>query len=198
LIPARAAWAALAGLLAGIALCGALFDPAWLEWQAPASLAEPWRAWTAVAVHYSRLHLTANLIGTALVGALGVVGGVGRGSVAAWFVAWPLTQFGLGLRPDLAAYGGLSGVLHAGVAVAAVHLVAGGHGRQRLVGVAILVGLALKVVGEAPWGPALRRGGGWDIAIAPFAHASGTVAGLVCALAAWALARRAQAMAWHG
>ena len=116
---------------------------------------------------------------------------------AAWFVAWPLTQFGLLARPDLLHYGGLSGVLHAGVAVAALHLVVAARGTRRLVGAAMLIGLAAKVLSEAPWGDTLRRPPGWDIAIAPVAHACGLVAGLVAAGAIeWArrgrtIARRA-------
>jgi hypothetical protein len=43
--------------------------------------------------------------------------------VAAWVCAWPLTQLGLLMRPDLSHYGGLSGVLHAGAAIVALHLV---------------------------------------------------------------------------
>jgi hypothetical protein len=33
---------------------------------------------------------------------------------------------------------------------------------------------------EAPWGDPLRRLDGFDIAIAPLAHASGALAGAVC------------------
>ena len=42
----------------------------------------------------------------------------------------------------------------------------------------------LKVLGETPWGPALRHPEGWGIAVAPIAHATGAVAGAVCALIA--------------
>jgi hypothetical protein len=37
--------------------------------------------------------------------------------------------------------------------------------------------LLVKVVSESPWGAPLRQVPGWDIAVAPFAHASGLVAG---------------------
>ena len=81
-------------------------------------------------------------------------------------------------RPDLLHYGGLSGVLHAGVAVAAVFLIVEANGSRRLIGLAMLAVLVAKVLSEAPWGEALRRPAGWDIAVAPFAHASGLLAGL--------------------
>jgi hypothetical protein len=114
-------------------------------------------------------------------------------STLAWLAAWPLTHLGLLARPELAHYGGLSGVLHAGVAVAALHLVASGPKRRRLIGGAILLGLVIKVLGEAPWGPVLQQRAGWDIAIAPFAHASGTCFGLLCALLALTLRSRPHA-----
>ena len=63
-------------------------------------------------------------------------------------------------------------MLHAGVAVVAVHLIATARGLRRAIGLAVLAGLALKVAGETPWAAeALRHPAGWDIAVAPFAHA---------------------------
>ncbi len=184
LTPGARGWV---GLAAGFGVAAlALFGvaPTTLDWQPVLVWREPWRAFSAIAVHYSALHLAANLAGLALVGALGVVARVPRASVAAWAVAWPLTQLGLLWRPDLVHYGGLSGVLHGGAAVVAVHLICGGPTARRLIGAALLAGITLKVLGEAPWGPALRHPAGWDIATAPFAHATGLVAGVVCALAA--------------
>jgi hypothetical protein len=54
----------------------------------------------------------------------------------------------------------------------------------------VLAGLALKVLSEQPWGPVLQQRAGWNVPIAPLAHATGALAGLLCALAAEALARR--------
>lgn len=179
--PAPRAWLALTLLLA-LAAGGGWWAPrATLDWQPALAAREPWRAFTAVAVHYSTLHLAANLAGAALVGALGVVARVPLAIVLAWGVAWPLTQLGLLMRPDLLHYGGLSGVLHAGVAAASLWLVARERGRRQLIGAAILAVLLVKILGESPWGPALQTREGWDIAIAPFAHASGALAGLLCA-----------------
>ena len=72
-------------------------------------------------------------------------------------------------------------MLHAGVAEAALWLVARERGRRQLIGAAILAVLLVKILGESPWGPALQHRAGWDINIAPFAHASGALAGLLCA-----------------
>lgn len=184
-------WVALAAGLGVATLAAWLWgSPQALDWRPTDVVAEPWRAWTAAAVHLSAMHLGANLVGLLLVGALGIVADVSRRSTLAWFAAWPMTQLGLLLRPDLAQYAGLSGVLHAGVAVAAVHLIANGPRARRLIGAAILIGLVAKVLSESPWGPAVVQRAGWDIGIAPFAHACGTLAGLACALGAWALGFR--------
>lgn len=187
-------WVGWVGLAAGYGVAAlALFGvaPTALDWQPALAWREPWRAFSAIAVHYSALHLAANLAGLTLVGALGVAARVPGTSVAAWAVAWPLTQLGLLARPDLAHYGGLSGVLHGGAAVVAVHLICSVPSARRLIGAALLAGITLKVLGEAPWGPALRHPAGWDIATAPIAHATGLVAGVACALAAAVLRHRA-------
>ena len=179
--PSPRAWLALTLLLALAAAAGWWLPRSALDWQPALAAREPWRALTAVAVHYSALHLGANLAGTALVGALGVVARVPLAMALAWGLAWPLTQLGLLMRPDLLHYGGLSGVLHAGVAAVALWLAARERGRRQLVGAAILAALLVKLLGESPWGPALQTRAGWDIAIAPFAHASGVLCGLLCA-----------------
>lgn len=167
-------------------------DVAPLDWQPALAWRQPWRAWTAVFVHLSTLHLLANLLGAALVAALGVAARVPRHSVVAWLLAWPATQFALLVRPDLLHYAGLSGVLHAGVAVVGVHLAAAGRDHRRWIGAAVLAGLAVKVAGESPWGAAIVRPAGWDIAIAPAAHAGGLLAGALASLVAESLASRSR------
>ena len=181
--PGRA-WAALAALLA----LGAVF--AWwapallLDWQPALAATEPWRAWSAAFVHWSALHLGANLAATAAVAAFGWAARLPPAAALAWGVAWPLTQLGLLLRPELAHYGGLSGTLHAGVAVAVSWLLFAGRGRQRAIGALVGAGLVAKLLLERPWGAVLRHPAGWDIATAPLAHATGAVAGLLCGVLA--------------
>ncbi len=186
------AWVGLAALLGLGALLPWPLARTTLDWQPALALAQPWRAFTAVAVHYSALHLGANLAGAVLVAALGAVAQVPARMVWAWAAAWPLTQWGLLLQPELLHYGGLSGVLHAGVAVASLYLVMCGVRTQRVIGAAILLGACTKVLLEQPWGAPLRHGGGWDIAVAPLAHATGLLAGVLCAAAAQGIARRRQ------
>lgn len=181
MILASRAWAALALMLCVLALLAWPVERNLIDWQPALAWGQPWRGVSAVAVHYSALHLVANLTGAVLVAALGLVANVPGRCVWAWGVAWPLTQFGLLIQPALLHYGGLSGVLHAGVAVVAVHLLVRGATSQRRIGAAILAGLCLKVLSESPWGAPLRHPEGWDIAVAPLAHASGLLAGLICA-----------------
>ena len=175
------AWAGLAALLCGLALAALALPPESIDWQPGLAWHAPWRAFSAAALHYSGLHLGANLLGALLVGALGVVAEAPLRLACAWLVAWPLTQFGLLMQPALLHFGGLSGVLHAGTAILATHLLLATHGRRRAIGAAILALVCLKVISEAPWGEPLRRLPEWDIAVAPLAHATGLVAGVLCA-----------------
>ena len=158
-----------------------------LDWQPSQIAAQPWRAWSAACVHLSELHLAANLAGALLVAALGWVAQVPARCVIAWLVAWPLVQLGLLAQPEVQHYGGLSGVLHAGVAVVAVHLLWSPAQTQRRIGAAILAGLLLKLLTETPWAGAVSHPPGWDIAVAPGAHVSGVVAGSITAMLAQAL-----------
>lgn len=183
------AWVALAAIWAAAALATLAFPPAMLDWQPALAATEPWRAFSAAFVHWSPLHLGANLAGVVVVAALGWAARLPAAYALAWTVAWPLTQLGLLVEPALAHYGGLSGLLHAGVAVAALALLAREQGARRGVGALVLAGLLAKVLLERPWGPPLRAGGGWDIAVAPLAHASGALAGLACAAVVLALLR---------
>jgi rhomboid family GlyGly-CTERM serine protease len=183
------AWLAVAALLGVIAFGGAALPPASIDWQPALAWREPWRAFSAVGVHYSAQHLLVNAVGLAVAAVFGVVAGVPARIACAWLAAWPLTQLGLLLRPDLTHYGGLSGVLHGGVAAVCVSLVALGTRAQRLVGGVVLAGLCVKIVSESPWGPTLRHGTGLDIAVAPLGHATGALAGAACAAFALWLGR---------
>ena len=150
-----------------------------LDWQPARFGAQPWRAWTAAFVHYSDRHLLTNLAGALTVAALGLAARVPLRSVITWALVWPLVQVGLLLQPGLQHYGGLSGVLHAGVAVVATHLLWSASPTQRRIGIAVLAGLLLKLLGEAPWAGVISHPSGWDIAVAPGAHVSGVLVGMV-------------------
>jgi rhomboid family GlyGly-CTERM serine protease len=189
LAPGQRTWT---GLTIVLALGAILAWPApreALDWQPQLALAQPWRLWTAAFVHWSPMHLQANLLGCVAVAAFGVAARLPRHATWSWLAAWPLTQAMLALQPLLLHYGGLSGVLHAGAAVAALDLVLRAGWRRRMIGWAVLGGLAAKLALERPWAGPTQIVPGWDIAIAPLVHLTGTVAGLLCGAVALALAR---------
>jgi rhomboid family GlyGly-CTERM serine protease len=182
------AWTAVAAAFAIVALVAQAAPAAALDWRPALAWQQPWRWWSAAFVHWSTLHLAANLAGCAVVGAFGRAAALRPSWALAWLTAWPLTQLALLVDPRLVRYGGLSGVLHAGVAVAALALAWQGHGRARWIGALVLIGLAAKVLAERPWGEPLRDDAAWDIALAPLGHATGLVAGFACALVAGGVA----------
>ena len=176
---------------AGVLAQAPLF--ALLDWQPGLWQTQPWRLWTAALVHWSGVHLLLNLLGCAALIAWGHAAALGRRHTLAWLLAWPLTTLLLAPSPTLLRYGGLSGVLHAGVAIGAWGLLWHCQGQRRRVGVLVLAGLALKLLFEEPllaqWlglglnVPALPLAGAPGFAVASYAHFTGTVAGLACALA---------------
>lgn len=188
--PSPRAWA---GLSVGLALAALAF---WsvpreaLDWQPALAWSQPWRLWTAAFVHLSPLHLQANLLGCAVVAAFGIVARVPGHATWAWLAAWPLTHAALALQPLLLHYGGLSGLLHAGVAIAAWQLAWRTQRQSRLIGWAVLGGLAAKLAMEQAWVGPTQAVVGWDIPIASLAHLTGAVAGLLCAALAQRIATR--------
>lgn len=207
------AWALVALALGLGALAGRDASPARWGWLPGHAWDEPWRWWSAAFVHLSPTHLAANVLGCAVVGAFGQFGAravaaavaagpsgataerpptaVARDWALAWLAAWPLTHALLLAEPQLNGYAGLSGVLHAGVAVAALGLLVQGRGRVRLIGAAVLAGLVAKLALEAPWHAPVRTEAAWDVPVAVVAHATGAAAGLACSAVALRLRRRA-------
>jgi len=182
-------WLMISALLALAALLSWWVDTARLDWQPQLAWPEAWRWWSAAFVHWSLLHLLANLLATALVAAYGWAARVSAAVALAWIAAWPFTHLALLAKPELLHYGGLSGVLHAGVAAATVWLVLRGQGAQRVVGWLMLVGQSVKLLVEEPWGAALHAPTELDVSVAPLAHASGSIAGALLALMALRLTR---------
>ncbi|HEX3138849.1 MAG TPA: rhombosortase, partial [Rhizobacter sp.] len=187
-----AAWCAVAAaLLVGSLLCFAFDAARALEWQPSLAATQPWRWWSAAFVHYSTLHLVGNLTGLALTAAFGWVTHMPPRAALAWFAAWPLTHLAfLWWVPDLLHYGGLSGVVHAGVAIVITQVLISGNRGQRAVVATVLVGLLTKIATETPWREAVQRHEGWDIGIAPMAHVTGVLSGTACLLLAQLWSRR--------
>lgn len=180
-------WALLAVALAGAALCVAALgwiEPgaeALLDWRQALAWQQPWRWWTAAFVHLGALHLLANVLGCGVLALAGMSARLTRRAAVAWALAWPLSHLALLASPELQRYAGLSGVLHAGVAVLAVELIVARRGRDRRIGLALAAGLALKLLLEQAWVRPVSVGGAWPFPVATFAHLTGVAAGAVCA-----------------
>ncbi|MFO1341410.1 MAG: rhombosortase [Burkholderiaceae bacterium] len=174
----------LAAALAGLMLAAPREA---LDWQPDLAWRQPWRWWTAALLHWSPMHWAMNAAGAALVALLGWRAALGPRAVAAWALAWPLTQLGLLAQPALRHYPGFSGLLHASAPIAGATLLPPrDEPRGRFIGALLCAGLLLKVLLEAPWAGATRTVAGWDFELAPAAHASGLLAGWL----AWALVGR--------
>ena len=160
-----------------------------LDWQPSLWPTQPWRLWTSAFVHWSGYHLIVNLLACAALVAWGNAAALGARPTLAWLAAWPLTHVLLATSPALVRYGGLSGVLHAGVAIGAWALLRQGRGQRRWVGALVLLGLLVKLGLEVPllahWlglaAAQISLAGAPGFAVASYAHFTGTVAGLFCA-----------------
>ena len=159
-----------------------------LDWQPGLAWSQPWRWFTASLVHFSPMHLGGNLLALLLVALLGMAAPMPSRCVWAWVCAIALCHLALLAHPEVLHYGGLSGISHAGVAIVVTELLINGKRTQQRIAAALGIGLLAKIWIESPWGTALRIVPGWDIAVVPWAHASGVLAGITTTLAtiAWA------------
>ncbi len=180
-------WPALCLLLAlGCLTAWARGQPLEWEWWHDFALdAGSW--WTAALVHRSPAHGLANLLALGALAVLGLALQVPRAQAWALAAAWPLSTLLLLLFPQIERYAGLSGVLHAAVAVLVVHCAwsRDRHGWASLLG----AGLAAKLLAEGAWSRPLVFEPEWGFAVATGAHLTGALAGLLCALAACAWCR---------
>ena len=108
-------------------------------WASPAALAQalvwrsadwaqrPWTPWTSAWVHLNAPHLVGNLLALGVLAAIGWRLRPSRAATLAWALSWPLLQLSLLLWPLIGYAVGLSGVLHAGVAVLAACLLLDGQ-----------------------------------------------------------------------
>lgn len=166
---------------------GALALLAWLGHEAGAG----WRVVRAWALAWPLTHLLLwLLLGAHLCLTGGPVGPVvvpadGAGlAAAATTAATGLSSDGFcGRRWPLLHYGGLSGVLHAGVAVLVAALWRAPDAARRRVARVLGAGLLLKLLAEQPWGPVLPWDAGLGMARVPLAHLAGALAGLACGVA---------------
>lgn len=193
--PGRAAWWALCLVLAlpawwmgwvPLSLDSTHWPPLAQAWvlHPDAGLAQPpWVWWSTAWLHGSALHLWRNLGGVLVLAWLGWLTRVDGRCALIWCLSWPLTQLGMVVQPTLHTYIGLSGVLHAGVVVLALHLVNSPKpALPRWTGWLLLGALGAKLIMENPSGQALIQPLGSDITVAPWAHVSGSMSAVALSL----------------
>lgn len=172
-------WVALCGLLAaGSVLVWALDAGYQLAWQAASWRQTPWTLWSAPLLHLSAVHMLGNLLALAALALLGVVIPLGARAALALFLAWPLSTASLMAWPEVTRYVGLSGLVHAGVAIVWL------HARQAPVAQRwsplLLAALLLKLVTEQAWVYPVSFDPYWNINVVAAGHLGGAVTGLVC------------------
>ena len=151
-----------------------------LTWRADEGLQRAWTLWSSAWVHLNTPHLIGNQLALGALTAFAWVVRPPLASALAWLLAWPLMQASLQLWPQIGYAVGLSGVLHAGVAVLAVQLL-----RRRIAvpqarrwGLLLGLGLLLKLGLERGWDHPVV----WDtanhISIVQGAHLAGAFWGL--------------------
>lgn len=176
-----------------LALCGALIllvvglgmflpEPTALAWNSPGWPREPWTLWTSSLVHLSGIHLLANLMALAAIAVLGLSLDAGIASTLALLAAWPLLALGLLAWPQIAFYAGLSGLIHAAVAVLWAH--AALHRKAYPLSFVLFVALVFKLLVEHAWTTPVGFDADWGFNVVYAAHLTGAVAGAACGLLA--------------
>ncbi|MDE2402302.1 MAG: rhomboid family intramembrane serine protease [Burkholderiales bacterium] len=193
-----AQWWACVGLILGLPTLLA-HDATWALHPSQGLHQNPLNFWTCAWVHANARHLLVNLGALSLMIVLGWACQLPGTGALAWFLAWPLTHLALLLDPRLDHYFGMSGVLHAGIAVIAVHLIVQprqphppGRISGPLIGWAVLGGVLLKCALENPTLKPLVFRSDLAMNVAPLSHLAGTLVGALVATALLNRHRRAQ------
>jgi rhomboid family GlyGly-CTERM serine protease len=174
-VASLAVWAA--GPVAGAAL----------QWDAALWTGRPWTLFTSAFVHLSGAHLLANLLALGALAILGWSLGAGQPACLALLVAWPLGTLALQAWPQVTQYSGLSGLVHAAVAVLWAH--AAVRGKAYPLSFVLFVALVFKLLIEHAWATPLAFDLDWGFNVVYAAHLCSTLAGAVCGLVAaiWTL-----------
>lgn len=155
-----------------------------LTWQAMDWRDQPWTLWTTAWVHMNTPHLIGNQM------ALGVMAGLAwlihppRLCTLAWLLAWPLTTITLLWWPQIGYAVGLSGLLHAGAVVLAVHLLFKRMAvpKARRWGGLLVLAVLGKLLLEQGWSQPVVWDPGNEMSVVRAAHLAGSVWGLLLGL----------------
>lgn len=182
--PRHRAWAWVATCLVLIAVSLALWllpahaDPA--TWR-------PWTPWITPLLHLNGPHLLANTLALGALAVLGAALPAPPRDALALCLAWPLGTWALRLWPEVGAFQGLSGTVHAAAAILAWRALRRPATRQ--LGWLLGLGLLLKLALERGWAEPVRFDPAWGFNVVVAAHLTGAVAGAALAALLDGLAR---------
>lgn len=154
-------------------------------WRADGWTRQPWTLWTSAWVHLNTPQLIINQMALGALTAFAWVIRPHWTSTVAWLLVWPLAQGCLVLWPQIGYAVGLSGVLHAGVAVLAMQLL-----RQRIAipqarrwGGLLTLALLGKALLERGWAYPVVWDGASEVSVVQAIHLASTAWGLLLGLA---------------
>ncbi|RYX94567.1 MAG: rhomboid family intramembrane serine protease [Comamonadaceae bacterium] len=181
------AWPVLCAALALASVAAWFMGPAaaGLQWDVSSWLHRPWTLWTSAVVHLSAGHLLANLLALGALAILGAALRVGRPAALALLAAWPLGTLALTAWPQVKQYSGLSGLIHAAVAILWAH--AAITRKAWPLSFVVFAGVLFKLLTEHAWKTPIAFDPAWGFNVVYAAHLSGALAGAASGLlaAAW-------------
>ena len=156
-----------------------------LTWQAMDWQGQPWTVWTTAWVHINTPHLIGNQIALGAMVAMGWIVHPPRLCTLAWLLAWPLTTLTLLWWPQIGYAVGLSGLLHAGAVVLAVHLLFKRMAvpKARRWGALLAIAVLAKLLLEQGWSQPVVWDPGNEMLVVQAAHLAGSAWGLLLGLA---------------
>ncbi len=156
-----------------------------LTWQAMDWQSRPWTLWTTAWVHLNTPHLIGNQMALGAMTAMAWIVHPPRLCTLAWLLAWPLTTLTLLWWPQIGYAVGLSGVLHAGALVLAVHLLFKRMAvpKARRWGGLLALAVMSKLMLEQGWSHPVVWSPGNEMSVVQAAHLAGSAWGLVLGLA---------------
>lgn len=155
-----------------------------LTWRAGESWERPWTWWTTAWVHLHTPHLIGNQLVIGVLVAWAWWMRPDRALAVAWGLAWPISTLLLNGWPQVGYCIGLSGVLHAGLAMMGLFMVMewgqrAHHPHQRWWGVLLWVGVGLKLLMEQAWSSPVVWDNTANVSVVRAVHLTGALSGVL-------------------
>lgn len=152
-------------------------------WRADHWFQSPWTLWTSAWVHMNTPHLIGNQMAVGALAAMAWLLKPHAGAGVAWLLSWPLMVLCLLNWPQVGHYAGLSGLVHAAVAIVGLHLVLGEMRipKAQRWGAMLLLGLLVKLGLERAWHWPVVWSDADDMSVVQAAHLAGAGVGLLAA-----------------